>query len=80
MMLFALLWALAQPGECNDRTPGLSKCVEYWPKAGGGVTCKAVCYTPSRTKKDGGTDGRTLSAEGATEDACRESLKRQCAP
>lgn len=76
-MLIFLLLILAQPGECADRRVGLSQCVEYWP-APGGFTCKAVCYTPSKTKKDGGTDARTLTGAGATKDACKADLEHQC--
>ncbi|HEU4526275.1 MAG TPA: hypothetical protein VFR62_14715 [Gemmatimonadales bacterium] len=71
---------MAQPGECADRRPGLSQCVEYWPREGGGFTCKAVCYTPSTTKRDGGTDARTLSGQGADKGACKADLERQCKP
>lgn len=88
MSLFILLWALAQPGDCTDRTPGLSKCVDYSPRVvDRGVVvewnCAAVCYTPTTWKTDGGTDAKTLRATGATQDVCRTAkpngLEAQCA-
>lgn len=77
MMHWLVMLLLAQPGECADRRPGLSKCVEYrgTPPT---VTCLAVCYSPSGTKKDGGTDANTLTGHGATQDACKTDLEAQC--
>lgn len=76
MIGLLLLLALAQPGVCEDRSPGLSKCVEYKTK-GAGWTCSAACYRPNH--KDGGTDGELLHATGSTQDACRKALETQCA-
>ncbi len=85
-MLWLLLLALAQPGECNDRKPGLSKCVEYRPEVvdAGKVTrwsCKAACYVRKSGKgwDDGGTDASIVNATGPTQDACRADLERQAA-
>lgn len=84
MSLLILLWVLAQPGECSDRSPGLSKCVTYLPKTvdRGAVvawTCRAVCYTPTTWKKDGGTDAKTLESDGATKPLCVTDLEKKCA-
>lgn len=76
MTLLFLFLALAQPGECADKRPGLSQCVEYKVTR---YSCEAVCYWPSTWKKDGGTDSGLLRGEGETKDACRITLERQCA-
>jgi len=88
--LFLLLLALAQPDadECQDRRPGLSKCVLYWPKTvdAGKATewgCKAVCYKPKKRGSegyDGGTDASILYATGADQPTCKTALERKCAP
>lgn len=73
MTLLLLLWALAQPGECADKRPGLSQCVEYR------TTCRAVCYWPSTWKRDGGTDSEVLAGDGKTPEACKLDLEARCA-
>lgn len=76
MMMWLLLWAaLAQSGECTDRSPGLSQCVEYNRLDGGGVSCKAGCYYGRRP--DGGTYGNVVFATGRDESSCLFELKRQ---
>lgn len=84
MISLFLLWALAgPPDECADRTPGLSKCVEYYPKTvdKGVVTewgCKAACYVRKTGEKDdGGTDARIVYGSGADKHACHHDLKAQ---
>lgn len=74
-MLWLLLLALAGSKECDDRSPGLSKCVEYEQLPEGGVSCRASCYHGKRP--DGGTYGAVVHAKAATEPACLYDLKRQ---
>lgn len=80
--LLLVLWvALAQPGECNDRSPGLSKCVEYTPRTmdAGKVTdwnCVAVCYYGKRS--DGGTYSKILNEHAPTQPACLQRLQDAC--
>lgn len=75
-----MLWllaalTLAQPGECSDRSPGLSRCVDYKHEPGG-VSCRAACYLAD--KPDGGTTGYTVKTSGhPSEDSCRRELQRQ---
>lgn len=73
-MLLVLMLLLTQ-GDCTDRRPGLSKCVEYRQDG----SCLAVCYSASTWKKDGGTDGHTLTGHGADHAACLSDLEAQCA-
>lgn len=75
MIGLLLALALSQPGECNDRSPGLSQCVEYEALDGGGVSCRAACYWGRRP--DGGTYGNVVRATGPSEPACLLELKRQ---
>lgn len=70
MISLLLLLFLAQD-PCDDRRPGLSKCVEYE------VTCRAACYYGRRP--DGGTYGVTVRATAKTQDACRAELEKQAA-
>lgn len=77
MTLWLLLWVMAQPGECNDRSPGLSKCVEYRTTRGG-CTCKAACYVrKAGSGDDGGTDARIVYGAGKDEPTCKADLERQ---
>jgi hypothetical protein len=74
LWLLALL-AFAQPDECTDRSPGLSKCVEYEPPKDGKVKCRAACHHGRRP--DGGTYGTNVYAEGKDKAACLFELQRQ---
>ncbi len=80
-MFWLLLLVLGQ-GECNDRSPGLSKCIEYSHGLDAGrpfTTCRAACYFGHRP--DGGTHGTTVHAEvpGNDDLACKAKLEAQAA-
>jgi hypothetical protein len=82
-MTFLLLFlVLAQPGECRDRSPGISKCVEYGHGVNAGkpfTTCKASCYYGKRP--DGGTYGTNVHDEVPADDepGCKKKLEDQAA-
>lgn len=90
MLVLLAFLALAQPDadECQDRRPGLSKCVQYWARTtdAGKTTewgCKAVCYRPKKKGEpgyDGGTDAGILTDSGPDKDSCRAKLEKRCAP
>lgn len=74
-----MLWLLAAlalaQGECEDRSPGLSKCIDYKREAGK-VSCRAACYLAD--KPDGGTTGYTVKSAGhPSGDSCKRELQRQ---
>jgi hypothetical protein len=73
IVLFALL---AEPDQCMDRKPGLSKCITYR-QVDGRVTCEAACYSGRRP--DGGTYATLVKGSGKDEPACKQSLEAACA-
>lgn len=77
MPWFLTLWLLAQPAdECLDRSPGLSRCVEYEKQPDGKVSCRAACHYGRRP--DGGTYGEVVRAKDQKDNAtCLFELKRQ---
>lgn len=81
MIWLLVALALADPGgPCQDRSPGLSKCIEYKEEGTKGWSCKAACYTRQGKTSDGGTDaGLVYSSEPPkpTRDACKADLERQ---
>lgn len=88
MIAMLALLVLGQPDadQCQDRRPGLSKCVQFWPETvDKGVTvrwgCKAVCYLPKHGRSnDGGTDASILTASGESQPLCKAHLEEKCKP